>query len=58
LNYTNIKTTADGLFWRYNTTTGQWETYDTGTVTPNASITVAGKVELPTDTQIQNETDN
>jgi len=56
-NYTNVKTTADGLFWRYNTTTNVWETYDTGTVTPNASTTVAGSVELPTDTQVQNETD-
>lgn len=51
INYTNIKTTADWLFWRYNTTTGVWEAIDTGTVTANASATVAGKVELATEAE-------
>lgn len=51
INYTNIKTTADWLFWRYNTTTNVWETIDTGTVTANASTTVAWKVEQSTAAQ-------
>ena len=41
----------------YNLTTGQWEDVDTGTVTPNASTTVAGKVGIPTNTQVAAETD-
>jgi hypothetical protein len=57
LNYTNIKTTADGLFWRYNTTTGQWETYDTGTVTPNASTSQAGVSEQANSTELFNWTE-
>lgn len=39
------------MFWRYNTTTGQWEDIDTGTTTPNASETVSGSTEVPTQTQ-------
>jgi hypothetical protein len=38
-------------------TNGQWEDVETGTVTPNASTTVAGKVGIPTNTQVAAETD-
>lgn len=41
---------------QYNSVTAQWEVLDTGTVTPNASTTVAGKVEKATPTEITNGT--
>lgn len=47
-DYYWIKVTATGLHYNYNTTSGQWEAIDTGTVTANASDTVAGKVEIST----------
>jgi len=47
-NYTDVKCTDTGLFYNYNTSTGQWEVQWTGTATPNASTTVAGSVEIAT----------
>lgn len=41
----------------YNGTTLQWELADTGTPTPNASLTVAGKVETATTGEITAGTD-
>jgi hypothetical protein len=43
-----------GLYYLY--AGGSWNSLDTGTVTPNASTTVAGKVELPTATEVFNGT--
>lgn len=40
------------VHYNYNTSTGQWEAVETWTVTPNASPTVAGKVELATDAEV------
>jgi hypothetical protein len=47
--YTGIL--AWSVYYNYNTATAQWESIDTWTVTPDASETVAGKVEIPTQTQ-------
>ena len=47
---------ANGVFYNYNTATAQRESVDTGTVTPNASTTVAGKVELSTQTETEDQT--
>ena len=55
--YTNIYVTATWLFYNYNLSSNQWEEIDTGTTTPNASQTVAGKVELATDAEIAAWTD-
>lgn len=41
----------------YNGTTAQWEIADTGTPTPNASTTTAGKVETATTGEITSGTD-
>lgn len=49
--------TVGGDLQHYNGTTAQWETADTGTPTPNASTTVAGKVEIPTQAQVDAGTD-
>lgn len=49
--WVNVYVTATGLHYNYNLSTAQWETIDTGTVTPNASATVAGKVEIATSAQ-------
>lgn len=57
LPYTNIYVTATGLFYNYNLSSGQWESIDTGTATPNASATVAGKVEIATTPQSKAGTD-
>jgi len=46
--YTGIYVTATGLHYNYNLSSNQWESVDTGTTTPNASTTVAGKVEAAT----------
>lgn len=43
---------ANGVFYNYNTATAQWESVDTGTVTPNASTTAAGKVEKATSGEV------
>jgi hypothetical protein len=48
---------AGGVFWNYNTATAQWESVDTGTVTPNATTTSAGKARIATDAQAGNWTD-
>jgi hypothetical protein len=50
--YTNIYVTDTGLFYNYNLSSNQWEAIDTGTVTPNASTTVAGKAEQATPTEL------
>ena len=47
--------TADGVFQDYQG--GAWADRDTGTVTPNASTTVAGKVEKATNSEVDAETD-
>lgn len=47
--------TDDGLFYGYYG--GQWNDFDTWTTTPNASETVAGKVEQATNAQVDAETD-
>lgn len=52
--YTSIL--ANGVFYNYNTATAQRESVDTGTVTPNASTTVAGKAELSTQTETEDQT--
>lgn len=44
----NVYVTATGLHYNYNLSTAQWEAIDTGTTTPNASATAAGKVEIAT----------
>lgn len=46
--WVNVYVTATGLHYNYNLSTAQWESIDTGTVTPNATSSVAGKVELAT----------
>jgi len=48
LSYVNIWVTATWLYYNYNLGTAQWEDIDTWTVTPNASATVAWKVEVAT----------
>jgi hypothetical protein len=55
--WVNVYVTATGLHYNYNLSTGQWESIDTGTVTPNASATVAGKVEIGTQTEVDTPTD-
>lgn len=50
--YTDIWVTATWLFYNYNLSTAQWESIDTWTTTPNASETVAGIMEIPTDTEV------
>lgn len=55
--WTNVYVTATGFHYNYNLSTGQWEEVDTGTPTPNASTTVAGKVEIATQTEVDNSTD-
>lgn len=39
---------TEGDLEHYNGTTAQWETADTGTPTPNATTSTAGKVEQGT----------
>lgn len=46
-----------GDTYSYNSVTEQWEIFDTGTPTPNASPTVAGKVEIATSAQSKSGTD-
>lgn len=46
--YRLIKVTSTWLFYNYNLTSGEWESVDTWVATPNASTTVAGKVEIAT----------
>lgn len=57
VNYVNVKVTATGLFYNYNLTTGQWETYAVWTPTPNATTTVTWSVEIATQTEVDNVTD-
>ena len=57
ISYTGIVCDDTWLEYRYNLSTAQWEDYDTGTTTPNASTTAAGKVEVATDAEILAETD-
>ena len=49
--------TNAGDLQHYNATTVQRETVDTGTPTPNASETVAGKVEIATTAEVNAGTD-
>lgn len=56
-NYTDIKVTATGLFYNYNTTSGQWEVQWTWTATPNASTTVSWSVEIATSAESKAWTD-
>lgn len=46
--YVNVYVTATWLHYHYNLSTAQWEELDVWTVTPNASATAAGKVEIAT----------
>lgn len=46
--YTDVYTTSEWVHRNYNLSSNQWESVDTWTTTPNASTTVAGKWELPT----------
>ena len=55
--YTNIYVESTGLYYNYNLSNAQWEEIDTGTVTPNASETVAGKKQDPTDAEVTAGTD-
>lgn len=55
--YTDIYVIATWLFYNYNLSSWQWEAIDTWTVTPNASTTVAGKVEIATSAQSITGTD-
>jgi len=55
--YTDVYTTAEWLHRNYNLSTAQWESVDTWTTTPNASATVAGKVEIATDAEVTASTD-
>jgi len=57
LAYTDVYTTAEWLHRNYNLSTAQWESVDTWTTTPNASATVAGKVEIATDAEVTASTD-
>lgn len=50
--YTWIYVTATWLHYNYNLSSNQWESVDTGTTTPDATTTAAGKVELPTDAEV------
>ena len=52
-----IYITADGEHYKYNLATNQWETIDTWTITPNASTTTAGKVEIATSAETKAWTD-
>jgi hypothetical protein len=52
LPHPNVFVTDTWLFYNYNLVTAQWESIDTGTTTPNATETAAGKVELATDAEI------
>ena len=56
INYTDVKCTDTGLFYNYNTSSGQWEVQWTGTATPNASTSVSGSVEIATQTEVNNWT--
>jgi hypothetical protein len=56
-NYTDVKVTATGLFYNYNTTSGQWEVQGTWTATPNASATVSWSVEIATNAEVTAWTD-
>jgi N-acetylneuraminic acid mutarotase len=38
--------TVNGDQYHYNGTTDQWEISDTGTPTPNATTSLAGKVQI------------
>lgn len=54
--WVNVYVTDTALHYNYNLGTNQWEAIDTGTVTPNASTTVAGKVEIATQAEVTNGT--
>lgn len=56
-NYTDVKVTATGLFYNYNTTSAQWEVQWTWTATPNASATVSWSVEIATTAESKAWTD-
>ena len=53
--YTGVQTAWVQQY--YNLSAGQWEDLDTWTVTPNASTTVAGKVEVATTVEFDAWTD-
>lgn len=55
--YTDVYTTAEWFYRQYNLSSNQWEEVDTGTPTPNASETVAGKLEVATDAEVTADTD-
>jgi hypothetical protein len=50
--FTCVYVTATGLHYNYNLSSNQRESVDTGTTTPNASETVAGKVEEATTAEV------
>ena len=47
---------TNNVVQHYNSATAQWEDLDVGTPVPNASTTVAGKVEKATPTEVTNGT--
>lgn len=46
--YVDIYVEVTGLYYNYNLSSNQWESLDVWTPVSNASTTVAGKVEVPT----------
>lgn len=50
--WVNVYVSATGLHYNYSLGTNQWEEISTGTVTPNASTTAAGKVEIATAAEV------
>lgn len=50
--YTWIYVTATWLHYNYNLSSNQWESVDTGTTTPDATTTAAGKVEQATAAEV------
>lgn len=55
--YTSIYVTDTWLHYNYNTTSGVWESVDTGTATPNANTTTPWKVQKATLAEVQAKTD-
>lgn len=54
--YTNVYVTATGLHYNYNLSTALREDVSTGTTTPNASTSAAGKVQEATTAEIMART--
>lgn len=54
--YSNVYITGTGNYYNYNLSSWQREVIDTGTATPNATTSVAGKQEVATNTEVRNGT--